>query len=49
MQINNAKKKIMKQTFEVFHVKCGGWANTLTSKLAEEFGEVTVNLEVKSR
>ncbi len=39
----------MKQTFEVLHVKCGGCANTLTSKLAEEFGEVTVNLEVEPR
>ena len=39
----------MQQTFEVLHVKCGGCANTLTTKLAEEFGEVTVNLEVEPR
>jgi len=39
----------MKQTFEVLNVKCGGCANTLTSKLAEAFGEVTVNLEVEPR
>jgi len=39
----------MKQTFEVLNVKCGGCANTLTTKLAEEFGEVAVNLEVEPR
>ena len=39
----------MKQTFEVLNVKCGGCAHTLTSKLAEEFGEVAVNLEVEPR
>jgi len=39
----------MKQTYEVLNVKCGGCANTLTTKLAEEFGEVTVNLEVDPR
>lgn len=39
----------MKQTFEVLHVKCGGCAHTLTTKLADEFGEVTVNLEVEPR
>ena len=39
----------MKQTFEVLNVKCGGCANTLTTKLADEFGEVTVNLEVEPR
>ena len=39
----------MKQTYEVLNVKCGGCANTLTTKLAEGFGEVTVNLEVEPR
>lgn len=39
----------MKQTFEVLNVKCGGCANTLTTKLAEDFGVVTVNLEVEPR
>jgi len=39
----------MKQTFEVINVKCGGCANTLTTKLVEEFGEVEVNLEVEPR
>jgi len=39
----------MKQTFEVINVKCGGCANTLTTKLADEFGEVEVNLEVEPR
>jgi len=39
----------MKQTFEVLNVKCGGCANTLTSKLAGNFGEVAVNLEVEPR
>ena len=39
----------MKQTFEVLNVKCGGCANTLTTKLAKEFGEVTVNLEIEPR
>jgi len=39
----------MKQTFEVLNVKCGGCANTLKSKLADEFGEVEVNLEVEPR
>jgi len=39
----------MQQTFEVLNVKCGGCANTLTTKLAEEFGEVAVNLEVEPR
>ena len=37
------------QTFEVLNVKCGGCANTLTSKLADEFGEVKVNLDVEPR
>jgi len=39
----------MEQTFEVLNVKCGGCANTLTTKLAEKFGEVAVNLEVEPR
>jgi len=36
----------VKQTFEVFNVKCGGCASTLKTKLAEEFGEIEVNLNV---
>ncbi len=36
----------MKQTFEVINVKCGGCASTLKTSLAEEFGEVEVNLLV---
>ena len=36
----------MKQTFEVINVKCGGCASTLKKSLAEEFGEVEVDLEV---
>jgi len=39
----------MKHTFEVLNVKCGGCANTLTTKLAEEFGEVEVNLDLEPR
>ncbi len=39
----------MKQTFEVLNVKCGGCANTLTSSLKEEFGNVEVDLEVNPR
>ncbi len=39
----------MKQTYEVLNVKCGGCANTLTSKLEDEFGKVEVNLEVEPR
>ncbi|PHS38709.1 MAG: heavy metal transporter [Sulfurovum sp.] len=39
----------MKQTYEVLNVKCRGCANTLTTKLADEFGEVEVNLEVDPR
>lgn len=39
----------MKQTFEVFNVKCGGCASTLKSKLYEEFGEVEVNLDTIPR
>lgn len=39
----------MKQTFEVENVKCGGCANTLITSLKEEFGEVSVNLDVSPR
>ncbi len=39
----------MKQTFQVKNVKCGGCAGTLTKALAEEFGEVIVNLEKEPR
>lgn len=39
----------MQQTFEVHNVKCGGCANTLITALKEEFGEVTVDLEVHPR
>lgn len=39
----------MKQTFEVYNVKCGGCANTLINSLKDEFGEVEVNLHVNPR
>ena len=39
----------MQQTFKVRNVKCGGCAGTLTKSLLEEFGEVSVNLEVEPR
>ncbi|WP_072680758.1 heavy-metal-associated domain-containing protein [Arcobacter sp. LA11] len=39
----------MIKTLEVYNVKCGGCANTLTTALKEEFGEVTVDLEVEPR
>ena len=39
----------MKQIFEVHNVKCGGCANTLISSLKDEFGEVTVDLDVNPR
>lgn len=39
----------MQQTFEILNVKCGGCANTLKKSLAEEFGEVEVDLEVEPR
>jgi len=39
----------MQQTFEVLNVKCGGCAGTLKSKLAKEFGEVEVDLDVDPR
>jgi copper chaperone CopZ len=41
--------KQTKKTFEVINVKCGGCANTLKTSLAEEFGEVKVNLDVEPR
>ena len=39
----------MKQTLEVLNVKCGGCASTLTKSLKDEFGEVSVDLEVHPR
>lgn len=39
----------MKQTYKVLNVKCGGCANTLKTKLHDEFGEVKVNLDVEPR
>ncbi len=39
----------MTKTLEVYNVKCGGCANTLTTALKEEFGDVTVDLEVEPR
>ncbi len=39
----------MKQTFEVYNVKCAGCANTLITSLKEEFGEVTVDLNINPR
>lgn len=39
----------MTKTLEVYNVKCGGCANTLTTALKEEFGEVIVDLEVEPR
>jgi copper chaperone CopZ len=38
-----------KKRFKVQNVKCGGCANTLTTKLVKEFGEIEVNLEVMPR
>jgi len=38
-----------KQTFKVQNVKCGGCANTLTTKLKDEFGVIQVNLEIMPR
>ena len=46
---NDYKGNTMKQTYEVLNVKCGGCANTLKTKLMEEFGEIEVNLEVEPR
>lgn len=39
----------MQQTFEVLNVKCGGCANTLIKSLADDFGEVNVDLECEPR
>jgi len=39
----------MTKTLEVYNVKCGGCANTLTTALKDDFGDVTVNLEVEPR
>ena len=39
----------MKKTFEVINVKCSGCASTLKKSLAEEFGEVDVDLDVMPR
>ncbi|WP_304545929.1 heavy-metal-associated domain-containing protein [Sulfurimonas microaerophilic] len=39
----------MIQTFQVQNVKCTGCANTLTTKLKEQFGEIEVNLDVMPR
>lgn len=39
----------MTKTLEVHNVKCGGCANTLITALKNEFGEVTVDLEVMPR
>ena len=38
-----------KQTFKVQNVKCGGCANTLTTKLKDTFGAIEVNLETMPR
>jgi copper chaperone CopZ len=46
----NIMKKLLKiQTFQVKNVKCGGCANTLRTKLENEFGNIEVNLEVIPR
>ena len=37
------------QTFKVQNVKCGGCANTLTTKLKDRFGTIEVNLDVMPR
>ena len=39
----------MQQTFEVLNVKCGGCANTLKKSLADDFGDVNVDLECEPR
>jgi len=39
----------MKKSFAVLNVKCGGCANSLKKGLAQEFGEVEVDLEVLPR
>lgn len=37
------------KTYKVDNVKCGGCANTLTTKLADKFGVIEVNLDVMPR
>lgn len=37
------------KTYKVQNVKCGGCANTLTTKLEAKYGNVDVNLEVIPR
>lgn len=39
----------MKKRFQVENVKCSGCANTLMTKLKDEFGEIEVNLDVMPR
>lgn len=39
----------MKRTFEVENVKCNGCANTLKKKLADDFGDIDVSLDVFPR
>ncbi len=39
----------MRQTYEVQNVKCGGCASTLKKSLAEQFGEVEVDLDAMPR
>ena len=39
----------MKREFEVLNVKCGGCANTLNTKLKDQFGEITVDLDKHPR
>jgi copper chaperone CopZ len=46
---NNKKVANVKQTFQVENVKCGGCANTLKTKLKEQFGAIEVDLEVYPR
>ncbi|MEA2072791.1 MAG: heavy-metal-associated domain-containing protein [Campylobacterota bacterium] len=37
------------KTYRVDNVKCGGCANTLKTKLADEFGNIEVNLDLMPR
>jgi copper chaperone len=39
----------MQHTFELLNVKCGGCANTLKKSLADDFGDVSVDLECEPR
>ncbi len=39
----------MKRVLKVNNVKCGGCAGTLTKDLLQDFGEVSVNLNVEPR